>query len=184
MSFKKKLWNIVLSGYPGSGKTVLARRLVAENPRFVRVSVDDVRTMFYGTSEPTVDDEFVYNCLASLRDFALRTGFNVVLDATAPQNLTREFLLRTRVDGVLGLLVVMIVSKTEVDRRNAERKLIGAREAWDLTWEEPSKRMPVMKFRNENQVNFETSYYLLTELLKTDISPYRKRFLDHMFPRI
>ena len=157
---------------------------MSENPRFVRVSVDDVRSMFYGTPKPTEDDEFVYNCLASLRDFTLRTGLNVVLDATAPQNLTREFLLRTRVDGVLGLLVVMIVSKTEVDRRNAERKLIGAREAWDLTWEEPSKRMPVMKFRNENQVNFETSYYLLTELLKTDISPYRKRFLDHMFPRI
>ena len=157
---------------------------MSENPRFVRVSVDDVRSMFYGTSEPTVDDEFVYNCLASLRDFALRTGYNVILDSTAPQNLTREFLLRTRVDDVLGLLVVMVVSKTEVDRRNRERKLIGATEAWDQTWEEPSKRMPVMKFRNENQVSFETSYYLLTELLKTDISPYRKRFMEHMFPRI
>jgi len=82
------------------------------------------------------------------------------------------------------LLVVMIVSKTELDRRNQERKLIGAREAWDQTWEEPSKAFPVMKFRNENQVSFETSYYVLAELLKTDISPYRKRFLDHMFPRI
>jgi len=157
---------------------------VSENPRFVRVSVDDVRSMFYGTPKPTEDDEFVYNCLASLRDFALRRGHNVILDSTAPQNSTREFLLRTGVEDVLGLLVVMIVSKTELDRRNQERKLIGAREAWDQTWEEPSKRMPVMKFRNENQVSFETSYYVLAELLKTDISPYRKRFLDHMFPRI
>jgi len=157
---------------------------VSENPRFVRVSVDDVRSMFYGTPKPTEDDEFVYNCLASLRDFALRRGHNVILDSTAPQNSTREFLLRTGVEDVLGLLVVMIVSKTEVDRRNQERKLIGAREAWDQTWEEPSKRMPVVKFRNENQVSFETSYYLLAELLKTDINPYRKRFLDHMFPRI
>ena len=157
---------------------------MSENPRFVRVSVDDVRSMFYGTSEPAVDDEFVYNCLALLRDSALRTGYNVILDSTAPQNLTREFLLRTRVDDVLGLLVVMVVSKTEVDRRNRERKLFGAREAWDQSWEEPSKRMPVMKFRNENQVSFEASYYLLTELLKTDVSPYRKRYLDHMFPRI
>jgi len=157
---------------------------VSENPRFVRVSVDDLRSMFYGKPEPTEDDEFVYNCLASLRDFALRTGYNVILDTTAPQNLRREFLLRTRVEDVLGLLVVMIVSNTELDRRNQERKLIGAREAWDQTWEEPSKRMPVVKFRNENQVSFETSYYLLAELLKTDINPYRKRFLDHMFPRI
>jgi len=184
VSFRKKLWNIVLSGYPGSGKTVLARRLVSENPRFVRVSVDDVRSMFYGDPKPTEDDEFVYDCLASLRDFALRLGYNVILDTTAPQNFTRDFLLRTRVDDVLGLLVLMIVSKEELDRRNVERKLIGAWEAWDPTWEKPSKRMPVMKFRNENQVSFETSYYLLTELLKTDISPYRKRFLDHMFPSI
>ena len=144
---------------------------MSEDPRFVRVSVDDLRSMFYGKSEPTEDNDLVYNCLASLRDFALRTGYNVILDTTAPQNLRREFLLRTRVEDVLGLLVVMIVSKTELDRRNQERKLIGAREAWDQTWEEPSKRMPVMKFRNENQVSFETSYYLLAELLKTGIRP-------------
>ena len=163
---------------------MLARRLVSENPRFVRVSVDDLRTMFYGTPEPTVDDEFVYNCLASLRDLALRRGYNVILDSTAPQNSTREFLLRTRVDDVVPLLIVMIVSKTEVDRRNQERKLVGASDAWDKVWEEPSKRMPVMKFRSENQASFDTSYYLLTELLKSNISPYRKRFMEHMFPRI
>ena len=155
---------------------------MSENTRFVRVSVDDVRSMFYGKSEPTEDDEFVYNCLASLRDFALRTGYNVILDTTAPQNLRREFLLRTRVEDVLGLLVVMIVSKTELDRRNQERRLIGAREAWDQTWEEPSKRMPVMKFRNENQVSFETSYYLLAALLKTGISPLSQTFLGSHVP--
>ena len=157
---------------------------MSEDPTFVRVSVDDLRSMFYGTAEPSEDEEFVYTCLASLRDLALRRGHNVILDSTAPQNSRREFLLGTKVDDVVPLLIVMIVSKTEVDRRNRERKLIGAREAWDQTWEEPSKRMPVMKFRNENQVSFETSYYLLAELLKTDISPYHKRFLDHMFPRI
>jgi predicted kinase len=184
LSFRKKLWNIVLSGYPGSGKTVLARRLVSEDPTFVRVSVDDVRSMFYGTSKPTEDDEFVYNCLASLRDFALRSGHNVILDSTAPQNYTREFLLRTKVDDVVPLLIVMIVSKTEVDRRNRERKLTGIADAWERAWEEPSRRMPVMKFSSENQVSFDTSYYLLTELLRSDVSPYRKRFREHMFPRI
>lgn len=157
---------------------------MSENPRFVRVSVDDVRSMFYGTAEPSEDDEFVYDCLVSLRDLALRRGYNVILDSTAPQNSTREFLMKTGVDDVVGLLVVMIVSRMEVDRRNWERKLVGFSDVWDKVWEEPSKRMPVMKFSNENQVSFDTSYYLLTELLKTNISPYRKRFLDYMFPRI
>jgi predicted kinase len=182
LSFRKKLWNIVLSGYPGSGKTVLARRLVSENSTFVRLSVDDVRSMFYGTTEPSADEEFVYTCLASLRDLALRRGHNVILDCTAPRNSTREFLLTTKVEDVVRLLVVMIVSKVELERRNRERNLIGATEAWDKTWEQPPTTMPVMKFRNDNQTNFDTSYYLLTELLKSNVSPYRRRFMEHVFP--
>ena len=182
MSFRKKQWNIVLSGYPGSGKTVLARRLVSENPTFVRLSVDDVRSMFYGTTQPSTNEEFVYTCLASLRDLALRKELNVVLDCTAPRNSTREFLLRTKAEGVVRLLVIMVVSKSELDRRNRERNLVGATDAYDQAWETPLTRMPVMKFRNENQASFDTSYYLLTELLKSNVSPYRRRFMEHMFP--
>ena len=184
MSFRKKLWNIVLSGYPGSGKTVLARRLVSDDPTFVRVSAEDLRSMFYGTAELSEDEEFVYSSLASLRDLALRRGHNVILDSTAPQNSTREFLMGTNVDDVVPLLIVMIVSKTEVDRRNRERNIVGASAAWDQAWEEPSYTMPVMKFRNEKQVSFDTSYYLLTEVLRSSVSPFRKRFMKHMFPRI
>jgi hypothetical protein len=113
----------------------------------------------------------------------LGRGYNVILDSTAPQNFTREFLLRTKVDGVVPLLVVMIVGRTELDRRNRQRNVVGAGEAWDQAWEEPATNMPVMKFRNENQASFDTSYYLLTELLRSDVSPYRKRFVEHMFPR-
>lgn len=119
------LWNLVLSGYPGSGKTVLARRLVSENPSFVRLSVDDLRDMFFGTGEPPKDEEFVYNCLASLRDLVLRSGRSVVMDSTAPRNTTREFLLKTKVENVIRLVVVMIVEKTELEGRNRERGMIG-----------------------------------------------------------
>ena len=183
LSFRSKLWSIVLSGYPGSGKTVLARRLVSENPNFIRLSVDDVRSMFYGTTEPTVGEEFIYTCLASLRDLALRKGHNVIIDSTAPRNSTRNFLLRTNVDGVVRLLVIMVVSKPELDRRNRERNLMGASEAYDAAWEEPLTTMPVLKFRNESQAGFDTSYYLLTELLKSNVSPYRRRFMENIFPR-
>jgi predicted kinase len=173
----------VLSGYPGSGKTILARRLVSENVNFIRLSVDDVRSMFYGTSEPSVDEEFVYSCLITLRDLALRQGQSVILDSTAPRNSTREFLLNTKVPGVIRLLVVMIVSKDELERRNRNRNMIGFVEAWDKIWESPLSTMPVMKFRNDSRTNFDTSYYLLTELLKSKVHPYRRRFLGHMFPR-
>ena len=178
------LWNLVLSGYPGSGKTVLARRLVADQPNFLRLSVDDLRSMFFGSAEPSSDEEFVYTCLTSMRDLALRSGHSVVLDSTSPRNDTRQLLLNTRVQGVVRLLVVLVVDKKELGRRNRERGFQGAVEAWDRSWDNPLSTMPVMKFRNNSASNFETSYYLLTELLRSKVNPYRRRFLANLFPRI
>jgi predicted kinase len=177
------LWNLVLSGYPGSGKTVLARRLVSENSSFVRLSVDDLRNMFFGPIEPK-DDEFVYSCLASLRDLVLRSGRSVVLDSTAPRNTTRQFLLNTKVEGAIRLVVLLMVEKNELEGRNRERGILGAVEAWDKTWENPLGNMPVMKFRNNSLTEFETSYYILTDLLRSKVNPYRRRFTASLFPRI
>ena len=174
----------MLSGYPGSGKTVLARRLVSENPNFVRLSVDDLRDMFFGPIEPPKEEEFVYNTLAALRDLVLRNGRNVILDSTSPKNSTREFLLNTRVQRVVGLVVLMIVEKSELEGRNRERRVKGLVEAWDKAWESPFAKIPVMKFRNNSLSEFETSYYILNELLRSKVHPYRRRFLSHVYPRI
>ena len=178
------LWNLVLSGYPASGKTVLAKRLVSENPGFVRLSVDDIRGMFFGSVQPPQDDEFVYNCLASLRDLVLRSGRSVVLDSTAPSNSTRQFLLKTRVEGVTRFVVLLMVEKDEIEGRNRERGMTGVLEAWDKVWEKPSANMPVMKFRNNSLAEFETSFYVLTDLLRSKVNPYRRRFIANLFPRI
>jgi predicted kinase len=176
------LWNVVLSGYPASGKTVLARRLVSDNPSFVRLSVDDMRAMYFGSTEPR-DDEFVYNALAALRDLSLSSGRSVVLDTTAPQNSIRDFLLNSRVRGAIKLLVLVMVEKSELEDRNRQRRVQGAVEAWDKAWENPSSRMPVMKFRNNSLAEFETSYYVLTDLLRSEVHPYKRRFLDNIYPR-
>ena len=178
------LWNLVLSGYPSSGKTVLAKRLVSENRDFVRLSVDDLRHMFFGSIEPEKDEEVVYNCLASLRDLVLRSGLSVVLDSTAPKNSTRQFLLKTRVESVTRLVVLLMVEKHELEGRNRERGITGAVEAWDKAWEKPPTNMPVMKFRNNSLAEFETSYYILTELLRSKVNPYRRRFIANLFPKI
>jgi len=178
------LWNLVLSGYPASGKTVLARRLVSENPNFVRLSVDDLRDMYFGPGEPPKEEEFVYNTITMLRDLTLRSGRSVVIDTTAPKNSTRDFLLNTRSPDVVRLVVLMVVDKNELEGRNRERGTKGAVEAWDKAWENPAGRMPVMKFRNNSIAEFETSYYILTELLRSEIHPYKRRFLAHVYPRM
>ncbi len=52
-----QLWNLVLSGYPGSGKTTLARRLISENHEFVRLNVDELRSMYFGAAQPLREEE-------------------------------------------------------------------------------------------------------------------------------
>jgi len=178
------LWNIVLSGYPGSGKTRLAQRLVEDNENFVRLSVDDLRDMYFGPGRPPKEEEFVYGTISTLRDTALESRRSVVIDTTAPRNNTREFLLRTRVNNVVQLLVLLMVSKPVLDARNLERQVGGAVEAWDKVWENPSTNMPVMKFRNNSPTEFETGYYLLTDLLRSKVHPYKRRFFTHIYPRI
>jgi predicted kinase len=178
------LWNIVLSGYPGSGKTVLARRVVSENPDFVRLNVDDLRDMFFGRIEPPEEEEFVYSTLSALRDIALRHRHSVILDSTTPKNSTRNLLLNTRVKGVIALLVVVMAEKNELIGRNRERGMEGVVEAWDKAWENPTLMMPVMKFRNNSLAEFETSYYILNEVIRSKFNPYKRRFLGHVYPKI
>jgi tRNA uridine 5-carbamoylmethylation protein Kti12 len=60
----KGLWNIVLSGYPKSGKTLLARRLVAENTCFTRVGVDELREMLFNEVPPCRDEFLLYSLIA------------------------------------------------------------------------------------------------------------------------
>ena len=178
------LWNIVLSGYPGSGKTKLAQRLVADNRDFVRLNVDDLRAMYFGTTEPSEQEDFVYDSLAALRDTTLGSRHSVVIDTTAPSNDTRDFLLETRIRNVTQLLILMVVEKGVLEERNRNRNFVGAVDAWDKAWQNPSKNMPIMKFRNNSPAEFETSYYILTDLLTSKMHPYKRRFFTHIYPRI
>ena len=178
------LWNIVLSGYPSSGKSKLAQRLVSDYKDFVRLNVDDLRAMYFGKTEPSEQEDFVYNTLATLRDTALASRLSVVVDTTAPSNSMRDFLLNSRIRNVTSLLILMVVEKSVLEERNRERRLTGAVQAWDRVWENPSKNVPVMKFRNNSIAEFETSYYVLTDLLSSKVHPYKRRFFTHIYPRI
>jgi predicted kinase len=178
-----QLWNLVLSGYPGSGKTVLARRLISENHDFVRLNVDELRSMYFGDAQPAKDEELVYDTITTLRDSILRSRRSVVIDSTAPRNSTRHILLNTKVQGVTPLLVVMIVEKNELEGRNRERGIRGAAAAWDRVWENPMGQVQMLNFRNNSIAEFETSYYLLTELLASEVHPFKRKFLKHIYPR-
>jgi len=177
------LWNLVLTGYPSSGKTLLARRLVQDRADFVRISGDDLRTMFFNEPIPSRDEELLYSTLALVRDELLRRGYNVVIDTTAPTNRTRSFLIQTKVTNVDGLLIVVVASRESLLERTRARGHFGAVEAWDRSWEPPAQEVPTFKFRNDNLQEFGTNYYVLSELLNSKVHPFRKRFLSNIFPR-
>jgi len=178
------LWNLVLTGYPSSGKTLLARRLVQDRPNFARISGDDLRTMFFNEPIPSRDEELPYSMLTIMRDELLRRRYNTIIDTTAPTNRTRAFLMNSKVARVDSLLIVVVASRQSLLERTRARGHFGAVEAWDKSWETPQSNIPTYKFRNDNLEEFNTNYYVLTELLNSRIHPYRRRFLTNIFPRV
>jgi len=179
----KGRWNVVLSGYPNSGKTILARRLVAEYPGFVRINVDLLREMLFNEAPPCRDEYTVYSLIAEMRDALLRRGYSVVIDSTAPDNVTREFLMSARAKRVNELLVIFNVDREVLKRRSVARcgdaNLVFA---WDKRWDEPRKECCLFKFRSNNMEEFEDYYSLLTEVLESETHPFKPEFRPKMSP--
>jgi len=171
------LWNIVLSGYPKSGKTVLANRLIAENQFFAKVGVDELRHMLFNEFPPCRDEFLIYSMIAEMRDGLLKKSYSAVIDSTAPDNITRQFLLETKVKNVNHLLVVLNVDREILIKRNIEKSGdASAVFAWDKRWQKPKGDIPIFKFKSNNMKEFEAYYARLAELLESEIHPFSPNF--------
>jgi predicted kinase len=173
----KGLWLIVLSGYPGSGKTMLARRLVADYPYLARIGVDELREMLFYEAYPCRDEYLVYSMIAEMRDVLLKKGYSIVIDSTAPDNVTRDFLLTSKVIRANSLLVVFSVEKEVLVERSIER-FGTARpiDAYDRRWENPKGGIAIFKFKSNTPEEFEAYYASLKELLESETHPYKPEF--------
>jgi len=179
----KGLWNVVLSGYPKTGKTMLARRLVAEHKNFARVGVDELRQMLFNEFPPCRDEFLVYSLIAETRDMLLEKGYSVIIDSTAPDNVTRAFLLTTRVKNVNRLVVLFNVEREIIIERNIA--LFGDASsvfAWDERWETPKGGIPIFKFKSNSAEEFEAYYARLKELLESEMHPFKPEFLRPTLP--
>ncbi|MEM1566807.1 MAG: ATP-binding protein [Candidatus Bathyarchaeia archaeon] len=173
----KGLWLIVLSGYPGSGKTMLAKRLVADYPRFARIGVDELREMLFNEAYPCRDEFLVYSMITEMRDSLLGRGYSVVIDSTAPNNLTRDFLLTSRFSRINSLLVVFTVDRETLIERSLKRFGTSTPiDAYDKHWEDPRGGMAVFKFKSNTLEEFEACYARLRELLESEIHPFKPEF--------
>jgi len=158
------LWTILVTGPPTSGKSYLARRLLKTLEGSVRINPDELRLMYFNDAVPVHDEELVYDTLANLRKLALSCNHSVIVDSTAPRHATREFLL-----GDSGpsrrLVVVMNVDRKVLYQRAKAAGKLSPLKAFDMVWQEPRNNLPLFKFRNDNQEQFETSFFLLTEYI-------------------
>jgi predicted kinase len=173
----KELWNIVLSGYPKSGKTILANRLIAENQFFARIGVDELRQMIFNEFPPCRDEFLIYSMIADMRDGLLKNGYSAVIDSTAPDNITRQFLLETRAKHVNRLLVVLNIDREVLIKRNIEKSGdASAVFAWDKRWEKPKRGIPIFKFKSNDMKELEAYYARLIELLESEMHPFKPEF--------
>ncbi|MEM2281746.1 MAG: AAA family ATPase [Candidatus Bathyarchaeia archaeon] len=165
-----------MSGYPGSGKTLLARRLVADYPRLARIGVDELRQMLFYEGFPCRDEFLVYSLIAEMRDALLKKGYSVVIDSTAPDNVTRDFLLTSKVSLANSLLVVFTVERDVLIERSLER--FGTPSpiyAYDKRWENP-RGTAIFKFKSNTPEEFEACYARLKELLESETHPFKPEF--------
>ena len=120
--------------------------------------------MYFDDAVPSHDEEYVYDALATLRKLALSRNHSVIIDATAPTRVTREFLLAgSRSDN--HLVVAMKVDRKILRQRAKAAGKLSPLKAFDQVWEEPHSSLPLFKFRNNNEGQFETSFYLLMEYI-------------------
>ena len=88
-------WVIWLTGYPGSGKTSIAKALCALlHTEYKLLRLDEFRKKIVPSPQYTEDErDIVYNALGVMAAFLSKHNINVVVDATAHRKKWRE---RTR----------------------------------------------------------------------------------------
>jgi len=157
-------WTILVTGPPTSGKSVLARRLLKTVEGSVRINPDELRLIYFDDGTLVHDEELVYDTLATLRKLALGNNHSVIIDSTAPRHATREFLLA---DSRLSrhLVVLMNVDRKILYQRAKAAGKLSPLKAFNLVWQEPRNSLPLFKFRNDNEEQFQTSFYLLMDYI-------------------
>lgn len=71
---------IILAGLPGAGKSTLAKKMVKQDPTYVRVNLDDIRSML-GTSDFSKEKLVEQIELTSIT-YAFNQKYNVIVDDT------------------------------------------------------------------------------------------------------
>jgi len=159
-------------GPPTSGKSKLSRRLLKNIPGSVRINPDELRLILFDDPAPTHDEDLLYDTMSNLRKSALSYGHSVIIDSTAPRQMTREFFLSEGRHSRHLIVVMDVDRKILLNRAKAAGKLSPLK-AFDTAWQEPHRSLPLFKFKNDNVRQFETSFFLLMEYINHEYTHHR-----------
>lgn len=108
----------VMCGCPGSGKSTWAKKNLSDA---VYVSSDEIRMELFGTYEPGVDEDAVFDQFYGRIKAALASGKDAVADATNLGPGRRRKSLQCLSSNDEAVAIVMDTPLEECIRRNAER---------------------------------------------------------------
>jgi len=128
--------------------------------------------MLFDDPAPVHDEDLLYDTMLSLRNRAQSQGHSVVIDSTAPMHVTREFFLSEGRPSRHLIVVMDVDRKILLARAKAAGKLSPLK-AFDEVWQEPHGSLPLFKFKNDNESQFETSFFLLTEYMNHEYAHHR-----------
>ena len=77
-------------GWPAAGKTTFSKVYCMEHPECIRIGADDIRKKLYGSEDIYGDGEAIYKEILSWMRAELKSGNDVIYDAT---NLRKQFRL-------------------------------------------------------------------------------------------
>ncbi len=138
----------------------------------VRINPDELRLMYFDDPSPVHDEELVYHTLSNLRRIVLNHGHSVIIDSTAPRHTTRQFFL-SEPRSSRHLIVVMDVDRRILMERAKAAGKLSPLKGFDAVWQEPHRSLPVFKFRNDDEEQFETSFYLLMDYINHEYLEHR-----------
>lgn len=107
---------ILMKGLPGSGKSTVAKKIIAENPEtYKRINRDDLRTMFDNGTTTNSNEKFVKKVRDVLIVKALEEGKSLVIDDTnlSETNLRRITQLVNEYNKKFGENVIVEVQELD-----------------------------------------------------------------------
>jgi len=162
------VWLIVLSGYPKSGKTSIARAIVKKLKNCARIGSDDLREMFFGENYPCRNEQLLWTIIEELSRILQDNGYHVVMDSSAPNNVMRRRLLDAAADR--RMLLVVRASEEVINERGGGRLLT----LWKTFWEEPRVEADmVLDEKCEESADIERIAVKVTSIIRGENSASR-----------